>query len=62
MVSITLEEACVILSMGASRLQFIRNGCEVLEKKKQPNLKEGHVLQVALQTHYLEIGMWQTRE
>ena len=59
MVSIRLDEACVILSMGASKLQFLRNGWEVL-KKKQPNLKEGYVLQVALQTHYLEIGMWKT--
>ena len=31
-------------------------------KENQPDIKEGHVLQVALQTHYFEMGMWQTRE
>ena len=39
MVLIRLEEACVILSMGACRLQFLRNGCEVLEKKNNKILK-----------------------
>ena len=31
-------------------------------KEKQPDLKGGHVLQVAFQTNYLEVGMWQTGE
>ena len=41
MVSIRLEEAYVIQSMGASILQFLRNGCEVLEKKNNQILKRG---------------------
>ena len=39
MVLIRSEEACVILSMGASRLLFLRNGCEVLERKNNQMLK-----------------------
>ena len=39
MVSIRLEEACVILSMGVNRIQFLRNGCEVLERKNNQILK-----------------------
>ena len=39
MVSIRLKEAYVIMSMGASRLQFLRNGCELLEKKNNHILK-----------------------
>ena len=44
MVSITLKEACVILSMGTRQTLVIRNDCEVLKKKKRSDLKEGQII------------------
>ena len=39
MVSITLKEACVVLSMGGKQTLVLRNGCELLEKKNNEILK-----------------------
>ena len=40
---------------GDKQFPVLRDGCEVLKRKNSQILKEDKSLQVALQTHYLEI-------
>ena len=47
---------------GASKFPVPRDGCEVLRRKNNKGLKEDQDLQVAFQTHCLEIEMWQAGE
>ena len=58
MVSIRLKEACVLSYLRSKQTSVLRNSCEVPGRKKQPNLKEGHVLQVRMKISVLILGFY----
>ena len=43
---------------GGKQTSVLRNGCEVPKRKKQPNLKEGHVGQARMKISVLILGFY----
>ena len=43
---------------GGKKFPVLGNDCEVLRRKNSQILKKEQILQVALQTHCLEIEVW----